>query len=271
MNYEHILIDVEGAVAAVTINRPEVLNAIDDRTIEELTDAFGHLGASPKSSKIGCSIRVIVLKGAGENFCAGADLRWMKRAAAYPPAKNKRDAQKLVKMIQAIDESPVPVIARVQGGTYGGGLGIIAACDVVVAGETAKMCFSECRLGFLPAVVSTFVLPKIGVTHARRLYLTSELFGMPTAQRIGLVHDVVPDRDLDTAVRKYVRLVLKNGPEAVKMTKTYLRKMAALTRPGRLKLSVETLVKARSAAEAKEGFAAFLEKRPASWVPDQDA
>jgi methylglutaconyl-CoA hydratase len=142
-----------------------------------------------------------------------------------------------------------------------------AACDVVVAHEDAKMCFSECRLGILPAVVSTFVLPRIGPGHTRRLYLTGEVFGMQTARDVGLVHEVSAEDELDERVRRVVQSILRNGPEAVRQAKGYLRKMNELSREDRIKLSVETLVKARSSPEGKEGLAAFLEKRPAAWIP----
>jgi methylglutaconyl-CoA hydratase len=267
MQYEHITIDIESEIATVTLNRPEVRNAMDEQTLGELKDAFTNLGKPPKKSKVGCSVRAIVLKGNGPDFCAGADIRWMRRASEYTPAKNRKDAYRLVDMIKAIDESPVPVIASIHGGIYGGGLGVVSACDIVVAEDSAKMCFSECRLGILPAVVSSFVLPKIGVSHTRRLYLTSELFDMATAQRIGLVHEVVAAGEADAKVKFLVSNILKNGPEAVRLSKGYLRKMASLSRPARIKFSVDTLMKARSSAEGKEGLAAFLEKRKARWVP----
>jgi methylglutaconyl-CoA hydratase len=259
MRYEHLIIDVEGPVANVSLNRPEVRNAMDEQTLEELTDAFTQLAKPGKA-------RAIVLRGTGPDFCAGADIRWMRRAAEYTPAKNRRDASRLVKMIESIDRCPIPVIGRVHGGVYGGGLGVVAACDIVVADSETKMCFSECRLGILPAVVSSVVLPKIGLAHTRRLYLTSELFDMELARRIGLVHEVADGGIADDIVARMLKDILRNGPNAVRASKAYLEKMAELPYRKRVKLSLDTLVKARSSAEGKEGLAAFLEKRKPNWV-----
>ncbi len=259
MRYEHLLIDVEGPVATVTLNRPEVRNAMDERTLEEIADVFRELGQPGKT-------RAIVLRGEGPDFCAGADVRWMRRACEYTPAKNRKDAMRLVNMIEAIDHCPVPVIGRIHGGIYGGGLGVVSACDIVVADTKAKMCFSECRLGILPAVVSSFVLPKIGLSQTRRLYLTSELFGMDVALRVGLVHEVAESVVLDAVVARVVGDILRNGPNAVRLSKAYLEKMANLPHDKRVKLSLDTLVKARSSGEGKEGLAAFLEKRKPSWI-----
>ena len=262
MQYEHLLVDIEGPVATVTLNRNDVHNAMDEQTLAEMADVFQHLGKPGQA-------RVIVLKANGPDFCAGADIRWMKRASGYTPAKNRKDAMRLVKMIEAIDLCPVPVIGMVHGGVYGGGLGVVAACDIVVAETQTKMCFSECRLGILPAVVSSVVLPKIGLSHTRRLYLTSELFGMDIAQRVGLVHEVGSSDEVEGIVNRLIRDILRNGPNAVRMSKTYLSKMADLPYKKRVKLSLDTLVKARSSAEGKEGLSAFLEKRKASWVSER--
>lgn len=258
MGYSHISLSQDGAVARVALCRPEVRNAMDETTLEELRDCFIGLGRS--------EARVVVLSGAGPDFCAGADVRWMRRAADYKPAQNRKDAKRLVDMIRAVDECPLPVVARVHGGCYGGGLGVVAACDVVVAADDARMCFSECRLGILPAVVSSFVLPKTGLSHLRRLYLTAEVFGMRTAQEIGLVHEACPASELDARAAQVAANILKNGPQAVRLAKAYIRKMAGLSREARVRFSVETLVKARSGAEGKEGLAAFLEKRPPAWT-----
>ncbi|MDE2291191.1 MAG: enoyl-CoA hydratase/isomerase family protein [Elusimicrobia bacterium] len=266
MDYQHLKIDYEGRVAWVTLDRAAVRNAMDERTLEELEHCFKTLGEAPKGSGPGCAVRVAVLRAHGADFCAGADIRWMKRAADYPPAKNRKDAERLVRAIGAVDECAVPVVAMVHGGVYGGGLGLIAACDVVIASADAKFCFSECRLGILPAVVSSFVLPKIGLTHTRRLYLTSEVFGAETARHIGLAHEVVAREDLEARARRAVNDVLKNGPEALRLAKSYIAELAALDRPERIKLSLDTLAKARSGAEAKEGLAAFLERRPPAWL-----
>ncbi|MBI3298700.1 MAG: enoyl-CoA hydratase/isomerase family protein [Elusimicrobia bacterium] len=260
MDYQHLKLNVEGRVAWVTLDRAEVRNAMDERTLAELEHCFTELGKG--------RARVAVLKAHGADFCAGADIRWMRRAADYSPAKNRKDAERLVRAIRAVDECPVPVIAAVHGGVYGGGLGLVAACDVVVAAADAKMCFSECRLGILPAVVSTFVLPKIGMSHTRRLYLTSEVFGMETALATGLVHEVVAREDLEARARKFADEVLKNGPQALKLAKSYLARLGSMDRSARIKFSLDTLVKARGSAEGREGLASFLERRPPQWLKE---
>lgn len=268
MEYAHLKVRYEGRIVWVTLDRPEVRNAMDERTLSELEHCFNTLGKAPKSSRVDCSVRVAILSAHGADFCAGADIRWMRRASGYSPAKNRKDAERLVRAIRAVDECPVPVVAAVYGGVYGGGLGLVAACDVVVAAADAKMCFSECRLGILPAVVSSFVLPKIGLSHTRRLYLTSEVFGMETARTVGLVHEVVPREELEPAARRVAKEILKNGPEAVKVAKRYLAKLAVLDRPARIKFSLDTLVKARSSPEGREGLASFLERRPPAWLKE---
>lgn len=268
MDYQNIRVEYRGRAAWVTLDRPQVRNAMDERTLGELEHCFSNMGRAPKGSGVDCSVRAAVLKAQGADFCAGADVNWMRRASQYPPSKNRKDAERLVRAIRAIDECPVPVVAAVHGGVYGGGLGVLAACDVVIASVDAKFCFSECRLGILPAVVSSFVLPKIGLSHTRRLYLTSEVFGAETAQRIGLVHEVVSREALEDSAAKSAADILKNGPQAVSMAKEYLAKMVSLDRKARIKFSLDTLVKARSSAEAKEGLAAFLERRPPAWLKE---
>lgn len=260
MKYQKIKLEIKGEVAEVALANPKVRNAMDERTLEELRSCFKSLGKAKTT-------RVVVLRAEGKDFCAGADIRWMRKASEYPPAKNKKDAYRLVHMLQAIDECPLPVIALISGGVYGGGLGIVAACDIVIAESDTRMCFSECRLGILPAVISSFVLPKIGISHTRRLYLTSELFGMKTARRIGLVHIVLPADKMEAKKDFFIKNILTNGPQALKLAKGYLRKMTTMTTAQRIRFSVETLMKARASKEGKEGLSAFLEKRPAAWVP----
>lgn len=271
MKYERILLQTDGPVAYVTLNRPEVRNAMDERTITELADCFGkELVKAARSKGRERAPRAVVLRGAGKLFCAGADIRWMRRAAEYPPARNRKDAYRLAEMYRSIDECPLPVIGRVHGAVYGGGLGLVAACDVVVAEAATRMIFSEARMGILPSVITNLVLPKIGISHTRRLYMTGELFDMELARRIGLVHEAVPAAELDEKVRFFVDNILKGGPEVLSLSKAYIRKMIPLGPKARLKLSVDTLMKARSAPEGKEGFSAFLEKRAPKWAPKDE-
>ncbi|MFH1723266.1 MAG: enoyl-CoA hydratase-related protein [Elusimicrobiota bacterium] len=268
MRYEHLLIDIAGPVATVTLNRPRVRNAIDAETVAELADCFAQLWKFPRRPKAARSLRVLVLRGAGEDFCAGADIRWMRGVADSGSAEKRRHVGRLVRMIDTLNASPLAVVGRVHGAAYGCGLGLVAACDVAVAGAGARMCFSECRLGILPAVVCSFVLPKIGLSHTRRLYLTSEVFDAETARRVGLVHEAVPEAELDARVDAVVGSILRNGPRAVRESKAYLARMAALSRAARLRLSADALVRSLASDEAKEGLGAFLGKRPAAWRAD---
>lgn len=250
-----------GAVARVTLNRPQARNALDEGLLSELTAAFRALGKDK-------SLRAAVLSGAGQDFCAGADIGWMRRAADYGKTESRQDARRLIDMCRALDEAPCAVIARVQGNCFGGGLGLIAACDAVVAEEAACFRFSEARLGLIPAVVSTFVLPKIGAGRARYLYLTADLFRAPAAKEIGLVHLTAPADALDSEVERLVKGVLRNGPQAVCGAKAYLRKLDKFSRSKRLAYSEQVLARVRSTPEAKEGLSAFLEKRSPKWVEE---
>lgn len=254
-----ILASRDGDVLRVTLNRPAVRNAFDEDVIAAVTEVFA---AASKQR----DLRAIVLRGAGRDFCAGADVRWMRRAADYPPARNKKDALRLVAMCRAIDSFPAPVLAGVQGSCFGGGLGIVAACDVVVAAETAVMSFSECRLGIVPAVVSSFVLPKIGAAQSRRYFLTAETFGPHDARRIGLVHEIAPEAELDAKIEGLLGWVLKAGPNAAREAKRLIRRVAPLPLEKRIPVTLSTLARVRASAEGKEGLSAFLERRPASWI-----
>jgi methylglutaconyl-CoA hydratase len=258
VSYAHLEVDF-GPVTTVTLNRPDARNAMDDNTLRELADCFQTLAGDRH-------LRCVVVKGAGKDFCAGADIQWMKRAGKLPPAQGKKDAMLLGEMVRAVDSCPVPVIAGAQGAIFGGGLGLVAACDVAVVAEDAKMCFSECRLGILPAVISCFVVPKIGLNHARSLYFTAEVFGAEKAKEIGLVHAVVSESDLKDRVDAAVADVLRCGPNAVREAKALLKKLGPQDLDKRLKLVVDTLVRVRSSPEGQEGLAAFLEKRKPAWV-----
>lgn len=248
-----------GPVAVLSLNRPEVRNAFDEALIGAVTAAFARLSKDR-------SVRVVLLRGEGRDFCAGADIRWMRRASGYKPAQNHKDALRLVAMCRAIDECPAPVVARVHGACFGGGLGIVAASDIAVAAEGSVMSFSECRLGILPAVVSSFVLPKIGEARARRYFLTAETFGAREALSMGLVHETAPEAGLDEVTDRILSWILKAGPTAVREAKALLRRLPALRREARFGHTAATLARVRSGPEAREGLSAFLEKRPPSWA-----
>ena len=257
-DYEHLIVK-QGAVSEVILNRPEVRNATSDVTLKELTRAFREL--SKRSN-----LRAVVVKGEGKDFCAGADINWMRTAGRLPPQQARADAMLLVDMGVAIEECPVPVVAKVHGAVFGGGLGLTAACDIVVAETDARMCFSEARLGITPAVISCFVIPKIGAAAARRYYLTAEVFGMATALKMGLVHEVCQHGDLDKKVDDIVAGIRKNGPNAVREAKALLRKFPQLDFNSRVSLVLDTLARLRASPEGQEGLSAFLEKRAPSWA-----
>ncbi len=250
-----LLVETSGPVVYARLNRPDVLNALNDELISLLTDLF----VSPPPGT-----RVIVLSGEGPSFCAGGDLQWMKKAAAYTEEENFEDAKKVARLFESITTCPAVVIARVHGFAFGGGGGLVAAADVAVAADNAKFCFSEVRLGLVAATISTFVVPKIGPGHTRCLFTTAEAFDAARAERIGLVHDVAPLDQLDALVEEKIKYILKNGPEAV-----YASKMIAQDYPLPLEETARRLAAARSGEEGKEGVAAFLEKRKANFVVDR--
>jgi enoyl-CoA hydratase/carnithine racemase len=248
-------VEAEGPVVRLVLDRPEIRNAINDELIAALTQAFADL---PKGT------RVVVLSGEGKSFCAGGDLNWMARAAAYTEEENYADAMRLGALFDAFSDCPAVVVARVHGAAFGGGSGLVCASDVAVAAEGTKFSFSEVRLGLIPATISTIVVPKIGNGHARHLFTTGEVFETEHALRIGLVHKVVAEADLDAAVEAVVADVLRNGPEAVAESKR-----VAVHGPYPMDKSARLLAKARASEEGREGVSAFLEKRKASFVVER--
>lgn len=240
-------------VLHVTLSRPEVRNAFNAELIQKLKSTF--LDIDP-------NIRAVVIRGEGNVFCAGGDLNWMREAAGQTQAQNEADALELAELFQAICSCRGVVIALVQGAAFGGGCGLTAAADVAVAVEGTKFCFSEVKLGLIPATISTFVIPKIGAGHARHLFTTAEVFESDHALRIGLVHKVADTMEIaEEMIHKTVNSVLANGPNAV-----HISKQVALAEPMDLHLAAKKLAEARASEEGTEGVAAFLEKRkPAFW------
>ncbi len=247
-----------GVVTTVTLNRPSVRNAFNETLIAELTD----FAASVPTDG---SVRVVILRGAGASFCAGADLQWMSKMAAYTRDENLADASVAARMFLAIDSLPLPVIGRVHGAALGGGAGLAAVCDVVVAAEDAMFGFTEVVLGILPAMISPYVVRKIGLSAARDWCLSGARFSAATAKQIGLVHDVVAEDRLDLTVDRYVQQFLKAAPSAVANTKALLRQIAGRAPGDVLPLTVEAIANQRVSPEGQEGMRAFLEKRPPSW------
>ena len=240
-------IERDGLVLRVTLAKPERRNAFDAELIAELHAAFSDVGDA----------RAVVLEGDGPSFCAGADVNWQRASVDLTYDENLEDAMRLYLMLQAIDRCAAPVVGRIHGYALGGGSGVAACLDVAIAGDDSVFGFSEVRLGIVPAVISPFVLPRIGPGAARRYFLTGERFDADTALRIGLVHEVTAD--LDTAVEQAVENLLAGGPEAVRAAKRLVGDA-----PGAPEVA-ERAARLRSGAEGQEGLRAFLEKRPAAW------
>lgn len=249
----------EGPVARVVLARPAVRNAFDDVLIAELAEAFRSLDKDKET-------RVVVLSGYGPSFCAGADISWMRKAGAYSREENEADAEKMARMLRAIDACSKPVVALVHGAAIGGGVGLLAAADIAIAAEGTVFSLAEVKLGILPSVISPYVLRAIGPRQARDLFLTGDRFDAREALRIGLVHAVVPAAELEAAGARKVESLLGAGPEAVTVAKRLIEQVTGMTPDEALPLTVRTIAERRASAEAKEGLSAFLEKRPPAWA-----
>ena len=252
-------IDSRG-VARLTMNRPDIRNAFNEPLIGGICEAMGRLNAD-------ANVRVIVLTGAGKAFSAGADLNMMSRAAKFSAAENKDDARRLAHMLDTIYHSPKPTVALVNGPAMGGGLGLIAACDIAIGADTAFFALSEVKLGLIPAVISPFVIQAITVRQARRLFVTGERFDAATAQRLGLLHKAVPEAALNDELEATLGELLACGPHAQELAKDLIRKVAY--RPLSDSVLEETagmIAKTRASDEGKEGVSSFLEKRKPNWV-----
>jgi methylglutaconyl-CoA hydratase len=248
-----------GGAVWLTLDRPEIHNAFDDRLIVQLTAELARLGADD-------AVRVVVLTGAGGSFSAGADLNWMRRTATYGEAENLADARALAKLMQTLDQLAKPTVARVNGAALGGGTGLVACCDIVVASERAVFGTTEVRLGLIPSVIGPYVLAAVGPRQARRLMLTGERISAAEAARLGLVHEVVADDRLDAAVDRIAGELLKGGPDAIAAAKALIRDLAG--RPISAELIDQTaqrIAALRATPEAREGVGAFLEKRTPGW------
>lgn len=245
----------------ITLDRPERHNAFDATLIAELTGAFERTSARS-------STRVIVLEARGTSFSAGADLEWMQRAADYTPEENRSDALALARLMQTIDECPQPVVAIVQGPAYGGGIGLIAASDIVLAADTARFALTEVRLGLIPAVISPYVVAAIGARAARRYFVTAERFDAQEARRLGLVHEVVAAGELPAARDRLLHSIAQGGPAAQIAAKALVRKLCegGQWKGGISEYTAALIAERRASAEGRAGIAAFLGKRPAPWL-----
>jgi methylglutaconyl-CoA hydratase len=259
-----VLTTIAGGVARITLNRPAKRNALDRATIGALTAELHRCAADP-------AVRVVQLTGAGKTFCAGADLTEMQEQAGAAESANLRDAEQLAGLFTLLDSLPKPTLARVNGDGYGGALGLLAACDIVVAVDEAKFAFTEVRLGIIPAVISPFVLGKIGERAARRYFLTAETLSAMDLVRLGLGHEVVPADLLDSSCTRLIESLLKGAPGAQAEAKTLIRDMALGSPKDRAAAAVEAaarLARLRTQAEAQEGFDAFFAKRRPKWQQD---
>jgi methylglutaconyl-CoA hydratase len=255
-------IDQQGPVVRVTLNRPDVRNAFNEELIAALT-------AWAESVRPGGPARVAVLSGAGKAFCAGADLTWMSKTIAYTRDENVRDARAMADMFAALDRLPIPLIGRVHGAALGGGVGLAAVCDIVVAAEDAIFGFTEVKLGIVPAVISPYALAKIGRSAARELFLTGARFSAARAREIGLVHAVGDAAEIDRMVAKYINDLLTSAPQAVAAAKALIAAVSAAdTAAGATDLAIDAIASRRVSAEGQDGMRAFLDKRPPAWLSD---
>ncbi|HYI22194.1 MAG TPA: enoyl-CoA hydratase-related protein [Candidatus Limnocylindrales bacterium] len=253
-----------GVIARVTLNRPEVHNAFNAELIGDLRREFRRLSDEPPDR-----LRAVVLTGAGPSFCAGADVTWMRSSLGLTREQNEQDAMVMAEMFDAIDRCPVPVIARVQGASLGGGMGLCAVSDLVIAEAGARFGFTETRLGILPSVISPFVITKIGETHARALFPGGRRFDATRALRIGLVHEVVEgEAALDQAVEQAIADLLAAGPTAARAAKAIVREVRGLPHESTRWHTARRIATQRTSAEGQEGLRAFLEKREPAWRVD---
>jgi methylglutaconyl-CoA hydratase len=257
-----LLIEQSGPIVRVTLNRPDVRNAFNDLVIAELTEWAEQVTAPTSAS----APRLAILAGAGKTFCAGADLTWMSRMVSYTFDENVSDALAMASMFSALDNLPIPLIGRVHGAALGGGAGLAAVCDIVVASDDALFGFTEAKLGILPAVISPFVVQKIGVSSARELFLTAARFSASRARELGLVHSVVPAGDLDAAIDGYVRELLTSAPHAIAAAKQLIAAVADRVPAEVSDITAETIARHRISDEGQDGMRSFLEKRKPSWT-----
>jgi methylglutaconyl-CoA hydratase len=261
MAYTHLISQRDGWTERLTLNRPEVRNAFNEHVIVELTE----WAARTREAALRHEVRAVVLAGAGKTFCAGADITWMSKALHYTEEENLRDAMAMSRMFAAINELPVAVIGRIHGAALGGGAGLAAVCDIVVAEDAALFGFTETKLGILPAVISPFALAKIGQSAARALFLTGARFSAARAREIGLVHNVVPAAELDAAVDRHLAELQSAAPEAVAAAKSLIPNVWGRPVADAMPITAAGIAARRVSPEGQEGLRAFLEKRKPRW------
>lgn len=248
-----------GSLATLILDRPGLHNAFDYKLVVQLRDAFIALGEDQ-------AVRVVLITGAGDSFCAGGDMHWMRASLEWTAEENRADASALAAMFQAAWELPKALIGRINGAAIGGGAGLVACCDLAVAVETARFGFSEVKLGLVPAVIAQYVVPKIGLSQARALFVSGERFSAERAFDIGLIHAIVAEDELDRTTNSLVARVLSSGPQAVAASKRMIDAVWYLERDAARSFAINTITQARTGAEGQEGLRAFLEKRQPGWL-----
>ncbi|MCI3206476.1 MULTISPECIES: enoyl-CoA hydratase/isomerase family protein [Pandoraea] len=260
MTYQTLDVDVTDRVATIWLNRPDVRNALNETVIAELDDALKRLGERD-------DVRVIVLAGRGKAFSAGADLQWMQRMATYSASENEADAMRLAAMLQTLNDCPKPTVARVHGAAFAGGMGLVAACDIVVAATTVEFCLSEVRIGLVPATISPYIVQKLGAAATRRYMLTAERISAAEAHWSGWVHAVCAPEEIDASIGKFTTALLAGGPAALAQSKALIGAVENQPIDGELIARTAKLIaNVRASAEGREGVDAFLHKRTAEWV-----
>ena len=258
MNYETIQTSKQGKIFTIYLNRPEVHNAMNDTMMKELTNCF-------KKISIDEDIKIAVLTGNGKSFCAGADLNWMKSMANYSKEENIQDSKLLLNLYESIYNCKKPVIGKINGHAFGGGVGLVAACDITVTLPEKMFAFSETKLGIIPSVISTYVVRRIGLSNMRRLFITGERFTSEHARGIGLIDYIVTEDEIDDFVKKYVSLLLSSGPKSIIEIKNLVDNCQKMHLDDYKKFTVEKIAELRVSKEGQEGISAFLEKRKPDW------
>jgi len=259
MAYETIDYVEDNGVVTITLNRPEVHNAMNELLMNELTDCFNRVSKNDKT-------RIIILTGAGKSFCAGADLNWMKNMVSYSKEENVKDSRLLLNLFESIYQCPKPVVAKVNGHAFGGGIGLFAVCDIAIASPECIFAFSEAKLGIIPSVISTYVIRRIkGLAHVRRLFITGERFDSSYAEKIGLVDYVYSMDDIDNKIEKYISIIRSSGPKAIQEIKQLFNAYEKKAIASYQNYTVEKIAELRVSKEGQEGINAFLEKRKSDW------
>ena len=258
MKYETLELIKEKDTVTITLNRPDVHNAMNEELMKELTDCFKNLSDDK-------SVRIIVLTGKGKSFCAGADLNWMKSMAKYSKEENIKDSRFLLNLYETIYNCPKPVIGRVNGHAFGGGLGLFAVCDITFAVPGCKFAFSEAKLGIIPSVISTYIVRRIGLSNMRRLFITGERINSEYAEKIGLIDFVASEEEIDNEIEKYIKILVSSGPNAIKEIKKLVDNCEKMDVEEYKEFTVKKIAELRVSQEGQEGINAFLEKRKTKW------